>query len=104
VYIERLLDAVYVNLWPVPDDSTQIFQYWRMRRIEDAGNGVETPDMNFRFYPALVAGLAYYLAMKIPEGAVRLEALKMVYEEQFRMAADEDRDKTNLRLVPRMYR
>ena len=58
IWIERLRDAPRVNLWPVPDNNTYTLVYWRMRRIEDAGNGVETADMNFRFLPCLVAGLA----------------------------------------------
>jgi hypothetical protein len=74
-----------------------------MRRIEDAGSGVQTPDMNFRFFPCLVAGLAYYIAMKDPELAVRLPMLKAEYEEQFRLAAEEDREKAPVRFVPRMY-
>tara|TARA_R110000787_G_scaffold32056_5_gene84779 strand:+ start:5319 stop:6002 length:684 start_codon:yes stop_codon:yes gene_type:complete len=104
VYVERLYDAVYVNLWPVPNNSTDIFQYWRLRRVEDAGNGVENPDMNFRFYPALVAGLAYYISMKVPELIDRVPMLKQEYTEQFQLAAEEDRDKTSARFVPRIVR
>ena len=73
-----------------------------MRRIQDAGRGVETPDVNFRFLPALVAGLAYYIATKTPDLLPRLEMLKAQYDEQFAMAAGEDREKATLRLVPRL--
>jgi hypothetical protein len=72
-----------------------------MRRIEDAGNGVEIADVNFRFLPCLVAGLSYYIAMKVPELTPRVPMLKQDYEEQFRLAAEEDREKAPLRLVPR---
>ena len=72
-----------------------------MRRIEDAGTGVNTADMNFRFFPCLVAGLAYHIAMKEPELMARLPMLKHAYEEQFALAAGEDREKASLRLVPR---
>jgi hypothetical protein len=58
-------------------------------------------DIPFRFLPAMVAGLAYYLSMKIPEAVNRVEALKAMYEEQFQLAADEDREKASLRLAPR---
>jgi|TARA_R110000868_G_scaffold406732_1_gene687397 hypothetical protein len=75
-----------------------------MRRIQDAGAGVETADMNFRFLPCLVAGLAYHIAMKVPELAERVQMLKMVYDEQFEMAANEDREKTSARFVPRIGR
>jgi len=75
-----------------------------MRRIEDAGNGVETPDMTFRFLPAVVAGLAYHIALKMPDLAQRIPMLKEVYTEQFNMAASEDREKATWRLIPRGMR
>jgi hypothetical protein len=97
-----------VTVWPVPDQGTTAtpyyqFSYYRMRRIQNAGSGVETGDMSFRFLPCLVAGLAYYVAMKIPEGAPRLEMLQGVYEQQFALAAGEDREKAPDRFVPRQY-
>lgn len=99
VYVNQL---PCVTVWPTPDASqTYTFAYWRLRRIQDAGNGVQTADMNFRFYPCLVAGLAYYIAMKVPELMPRMDMLKAVYEEQFQLAASEDREKAPLRLVPR---
>jgi len=91
-----------VTVWPTPDSSTTYtFAYWRMRRIQDAGAGVEVGDMNFRFLPCLVAGLAYYVAMKIPEMQGRLDMLKAAYDEQFNLAAGEDHEKAALRFVPR---
>ena len=72
-----------------------------MRRIQDAGNGVNTQDIPFRMLPCMVAGLAYYLAMKIPDALPRLEMLKMAYEEQWLLASSEDREKASLRLAPR---
>ena len=103
VYIERLVDNPKINVWPVPDKNDEyIFKYYRMRRIQDAGSGVETADVNFRFLPCLVAGLAYYIAMKDPELANRIPLLKEVYEEQFKLAAEEDRVKTPAKFVPRM--
>ena len=104
VWIERLITAPRINVWPVPDSNDYTFVYWRMRRIEDAGNGVETADMNYRFLPSLVAGLAYGIAMKEPELAPRLQMLKTEYESQFQLAAQEDRDKTSARFVPRATR
>lgn len=91
-----------VTVWPTPDNSTAYqFVYWRMRRVQDAGAGIQTADMNFRFLPCLVAGLAYYIAMKQPELVSRVEMLKMAYEEQFALAAGEDREKAAIRFVPR---
>ena len=102
LYIERQVDTPKVNVWPVPNNNNYVLYYWRMRRIEDAGRGVQTADMNFRFFPCLVAGLAYYIAMKIPELVDRVGMLKSIYDEQFELAAGEDREKTSARFVPRM--
>lgn len=101
IWVERL-DTPRVTLWPTPD-SSQPYQlvYWRLRRIQDAGDGVNTMDMPFRFIPCMVAGLAYYLAMKVPGALERLQVLKMQYDEAWQLAADEDREKAALRLVPR---
>jgi hypothetical protein len=91
-----------VTVWPVPDASTDYqFVYYRMRRIDDAGNGVNTMDVPFRFLPCMVAGLAYHLAMKVPTGAERLPLLKVQYDEAWQLAADEDRETAPIRFVPR---
>lgn len=104
VWIERLVAAPQINVWPVPDNNNYVFKYYRLRWIEDAGSGVQTADMNFRFLPCLVAGLAYHIAMKVPELAPRVEMLKAEYEAQFVLAAGEDREKTPLRFVPAVNR
>jgi len=104
VWVERLASAPSINVWPTPDSNNYIFKYYRMRRIEDAGSGVETADMNFRFLPCLVAGLAYHIAMKVPELAGRIDMLKAAYEEQYGLAAGEDREKTSEHFVPRVGR
>ena len=92
-----------VNLWPTPPaGSTYQFVYWRMRRVQDAGNnGTFVQDIPFRFLPCLVAGLAFYLAQKLPEGQPRIQFLKQEYEEQWLIASTEDREKAPLRFVPR---
>jgi hypothetical protein len=101
VWIERL-NTPRITVWPVPDDSQPYtFVYWRMKRIQDAGNGVNTMDMPFRFIPCMVAGLAYYLALKVPGGAERLGVLKQQYDEAWQLASDEDREKAAVRFVPR---
>jgi hypothetical protein len=101
IWVERL-DQPRVTLWPVPDDS-QTYQlvYWRMRRIQNAGEGVNTMDMPFRFIPCMVAGLAYYLALKVPGAMERLQVLKMQYDEAWDLAAGEDQEKAAIRFVPR---
>jgi hypothetical protein len=104
VFVERLATQPRINVWPVPDSNIYTFVYFRMRRIEDAGSGVETADMTFRFLPCLVAGLAYHISMKVPELAGRVEMLKVAYDEQYNLAAGEDREKTSERYVPRIAR
>ena len=104
IYIDRGQANPSVTVWPVPDaSSTYVLKYYRMRRIQDAGSGVENADVNFRFLPCLVAGLAYYIAQKDPELAPRISMLQTEYERQFDLAAQEDREKASISLVPRMY-
>lgn len=94
-----------INVWPAPDkSSTYTLVYWRLRRIQDAGNGPTTQDIPFRFLPCMVAGLAYHLSRKIPGALERTQMLKAEYEELWQQAADEDREKATLRIAPRqMY-
>ena len=91
-----------VTVWPTPDSAQQYtFVYWRLRRTQDAGGGVNVMDVPFRFIPCLAAGLSYYLAMKIVGGAERLTILKQQYDEAWELAASEDREKAAVRFVPR---
>lgn len=94
-----------ITVWPVPDTVTSYtLVYWRLRRLQDAGTGVETQDIPFRFLPCLVAGLAYYLALKVPGGMDRLQVLKGQYDEAWQLASDEDREKAPQKLIPRIAR
>ena len=91
-----------INVWPAPEQSNYYtFVYWRLRRIQDAGNGITTQDIPFRFLPCMVAGLAFHLSKKIPGALERSQMLKMEYEELWQQAADEDREKAALRIAPR---
>ena len=91
-----------INVWPAPEQSNYYtFVYWRLRRIQDAGNGVTTQDIPFRFIPCMVAGLAFHLSKKIPGALERTQMLKAEYEELWQQAADEDREKAALRIAPR---
>ena len=102
VSIQRLPS---VTVWPIPDGSqTYTLAYWRLRRSQDAGNGVNVMDVPFRFLPAMVAGLAYYLVIKLPtapDTQARTMLLKQQYDEAWQLAADEDREKASVRFVPR---
>jgi hypothetical protein len=101
VYVNNL---PCVNVWPTPNSpgNQYTFVYYRMRRMQDAGDGVNTEDIPFRLIPALVAGLAYHLSVKL-EGVDpnRIAGLKAAYDEVFQQAADEDREKAAIRFVPR---
>jgi hypothetical protein len=91
-----------INVWPAPEQSNYYtFVYWRLRRIQDAGNGITTQDIPFRFLPCMVAGLAFHLSKKVPGALDRSQMLKMEYEELWQQAADEDREKASLRIAPR---
>jgi hypothetical protein len=101
VYVNNL---PCINVWPTPNSpgNQYTFVYYRMRRMQDAGDGINTEDVPFRFIPALVAGLAYHLSMKL-DGVDpnRIVGLKMAYDEVFQQAAEEDREKASIRFVPR---
>ncbi len=98
------VDHPSINVWPAPDQSNfYTFVYWRLRRLQDAGDGVTTQDIPFRFLPCLVAGLAYHLSLKVPGALERSQMLKAEYEELWQQAADEDREKAPLRIAPRQY-
>ena len=93
-----------INVWPTPNSpgNQYTFVYYRLRRIQDAGSGIYVQDIPFRFIPCMVAGLAYQLSTKLPDVDMnRIPMLKMDYEEQFRLAAEEDREKAPIRFVPR---
>jgi hypothetical protein len=93
-----------INVWPTPNSpgDQYTFVYYRMRRIQDAGSGIYVQDIPFRFIPCMVAGLAYQLAAKLPDVDMnRIPMLKADYEEQFTLAAQEDRETAPIRFVPR---
>lgn len=103
IFVQRLAGSTTVTLWPLPDNTqTYTLFYYRLKGIDGLASGIGA-DANMvppRFVPALVAGLAYYIAMKKPEAAERVIPLKAVYEEQFELAAMEDRDRSSVMFVP----
>lgn len=101
VYVDRQSPTPTITVWPLPQTSdTYTFVYWRLRRMDDAGSpATNTMDVPFRFYEALIAGLAYRLSVKKnPEMA---NMLKQMADEAFDLAAAEDRDRAPIRMVPR---
>lgn len=94
--VERYI-APQVTVWPAPDQTYYLI-IDKLVRMDDAGSGVNTLQIPFRFYPCLAAGLAYYISLKkAPE---RAQMLKLVYDEEFERAAQEDRDRAPLQLTP----
>ena len=93
-----------INVWPTPNSpgDQYTFVYYRLRRIQDSGGGISTQDIPFRFINCMVAGLAFNLSVKLPDvDPNRVLFLKQDYEQQFQLAADEDREKASIRFVPR---
>jgi len=96
-FLDRLISPV-LKLWPVPDNSTDQIIYNRLVRLDDADTATNTLQIPFRFYPALAAGLAYYIAIK--KAPDRIQVLKALYEEEMQRAMDEDRDRASFNVVP----
>ena len=104
IYVDRQQGEIKLNLWPVPNDSDQQLVYTYIRRMQDSGpGGTYDSDVPDRFWPALVAGLAYNIALKNPKASQRVPLLKQIYDEQFQYAAEEDREKSPFRLFPGGY-
>ena len=101
IYVNRQINPTF-TVWPVPDSATQYTMvYWYLRRMQDTGSNADnTADIPVRFLPALIAGLAYHIALKNPDASDRIQMLKSMYEEQFQLAASEDRDRAPDRFLP----
>jgi hypothetical protein len=103
IFVQRLATSTVVKLWPIPDNTTPYtLFYYRLKGIDGlaAGVGGEITSVPPRFVPALVAGLAYYIAAKKPRSQGLVPMLKQEYEAQFALAADEDRDRSSVSFVP----
>ena len=104
-WIEKDPGAIALNVWPVPDDAvTYKINYYYIQRVEDTGSPASNNvDIPARFMPCMAAGLAYYISIKRPEASDRAPLLKQVYDEQWDLAADADRDKSSFYMVPGGY-
>ena len=96
-FLNRLITP-QLEVWPTPDNNTDIIVYNRLTRIQDADTFINTMEIPFRFYPCLTAGLAYYLSLKFAPDRTTL--LKTLYEEEFIAAATEDRDRASFTIQP----
>lgn len=103
IYYDRLTPIPKFKIWPAANQTGYHLVYWRLSRNADVGK-IGTDEFQniipYRFYPAFISGLAYYLSMKLPEAETRIEMLKAMYEEDWKRAADEDREKAPVRFVP----
>jgi hypothetical protein len=101
LYVDRQAPTPNIKIWPTANVSGYTLIYWRLKRMDDAGtSATNTMDIPFRFIPAMIAGLAYHIALKTPESIDRVSMLKQMYDEAFQLAADEDRDRASVRFVP----
>ena len=100
--MERLPSEVRITLWPVPDSADYTLSYYRLKGIDGLATGIggDTTMVPPRFVPALVAGLAFQIAMKKPEAAARAIPLKEEYEFQFSLAAGEDEERASSHFTP----
>ena len=96
-FVDRQINPV-LQMWPLPDNNTDVVYYDALVRMDDADTYTNTAQVPFRFYPALAAGLAYYISMK--RAPDRSQMLKAVYEEEINRAMDEDRDRASFRMAP----
>ena len=101
IYIERLAGGPKLNIWPVPDNTNYSLVYYMVNQMDDALNGGQYQyDAPTRFLPAIVSGLAYQIALKNPNTMERVPILKQIYDEDFNLAAQEDRDRSDFRITP----
>ena len=102
-FVDRQINPA-LKMWPLPDNSTDVVLYDALIRMDDADIYTNTLQVPFRFYPALAAGLAYYMSIK--RAPDRMQMLKAIYEEEINRAMDEERDRASFRVAPdlRNYR
>ena len=97
-------DYPTMHLWPIPDNSTDTIKVETFSYLQDVTkSAVETADISRKFLPCLTAGLAYNIAMKRPGVDMgRISMLKTEYEERMARAMEQDRERTNLLIQPRI--
>jgi hypothetical protein len=102
VYIERLTYGPKINVWPIPDNGTYTLVYYKVNQIQDTLSGIHEYDAPSRFLPAIVSGLSYHIALKNPNTMDRVPMLKQIYDEDFNLAAQEDRDRSDFKITPKV--
>ena len=96
-FLDKQVSPV-LNIWPTPENSTDVLVFNKLVRMDDADTATNTMDMPFRFYPCFAAGLAYYIAIK--KAPDRVVMLKQMYEDEFERAMSQDEDTASFRISP----
>jgi hypothetical protein len=102
-FVQRFIDKVTITLYLTPgsDQAGNFINYYYASRIQDAGAYTNDADVPYRFVPCMVAGLAYYLAVKFsPE---RIQPLKLLYEDELARALEEDGSSSSSFITPKTY-
>ena len=102
-FVQRFIDKVTITLYLTPGstEAGNTINYYYVNRIQDAGDYTNDADVPYRFVPCMIAGLAYYLAVKFsPE---RIQTLKMLYEDELQRALQEDGSSSSSYISPKVY-
>ena len=102
-FVQRFIDKITVTLYLTPGTSEagNFFNYYYVKRIQDAGDYTNDADVPYRFVPCMIAGLAYYLAVKYAPD--RIQMLKMLYEDELNRALQEDGSSSSSFITPKTY-
>ena len=102
-WVQRFIDHVSISVYPTPDstNASKDMHFYYIKRIEDVGAYTNATDMPFRFIPCMVSGLAYYLSMKYAPQL--MQGMKLVYEDEFQRALQEDGSASSTYITPKAY-
>ena len=102
-WVQRLIDHVSISVYATPDstNASKDMHFYYIKRIQDVGAYTNATDMPFRFIPCMVSGLAYYLSMKYAPQL--MQGMKLVYEDEFQRALQEDGSASSTYIAPKAY-
>ena len=102
-WVQRFIDKVTMTLYLTPGASEDgnYINFYYTKRIDDVGAYTNATDVPYRFIPCMIAGLAYYLAIKY--APQRVQELKLLYEDELLRAEDEDGSSNSTYISPKIY-
>ncbi len=102
-WVQRFIDKVTMTLYLTPGSSQagNYINFYYTKRIDDVGAYTNATDVPYRFIPCMIAGLAYYLAVKY--APQRVQELKLLYEDELLRAEDEDGSSNSTYISPKIY-